>query len=156
MKRLSASDLLAGSELVYDIELPAHLLAAGDLGAHESVGVQLKPLTVKDLQLINRAAKDQDQLTATLMVQTALVEPALSIAQVGNLSAGLMNFLLDEVNRISGISTAETELNSAAQDPLARSAFILAREFGWTPEQVSEMTLGQILLNLQLLKEQQA
>jgi hypothetical protein len=111
---------------------------------------------VKDLQLINRAAKDQDQLTATLMVQTALVEPALSVAQVGNLSAGLMNYLLDEVNRISGISTAETELNSAAQDPLARSAFILAREFGWTPEQVSEMTLGQILLNLQLLKEQQA
>jgi hypothetical protein len=37
---------------------------------------------------------------------------------------------------------------------LVRAAFILAREFGWTPEQVGELTLGQIMLHLQLLKEQ--
>jgi len=34
-------------------------------------------------------------------------------------------------------------------------AHLLAREFGWTPEQ-SPAHLGQILLHLQLMKEQQA
>lgn len=163
MKPLSASDLLAGSELNYEISVPAQLLSSDVVdendtteGSVESMGVKLRPLTVRDLQLISRAAKDSDQLTSALMIQVAMVEPELSIGQVNQLSAGLINYLLDEVNRISGITTVDEELSTAAEDPLARSAFILAREFGWTPEQVSEMTLGQIMLNLQMLKEKQA
>ena len=32
------------------------------------------------------------------------------------------------------------------QAPLAKACFVLAKEFGWTPEEVSGMTIGQIRL----------
>jgi len=41
-----------------------------------------------------------------------------------------------------------------AQAPLARASFILAKEFGWTLKQFNEMTIGQVLLFLQMLKDQ--
>ena len=68
---------------------------------------------------------------------------------------GLVQFLLDHVNRISGITATSEQLASAVDAPLAKAAFVLAQEFGWTPQQVSELTLGQVLLNLQMLKERQ-
>jgi len=149
---LSADELLAGGALQYGIDVPAHILQPD---ASNGVGgkVKIKPLTVRDLQLISRAAKDNDALMSALMVQTALVEPAMTLPQVQRLHVGLMQFLLDEVNRISGISVSTEALEAYAEDPLIKAAFVLAREFGWTPEQVSELTLGQIMLNLQLLKE---
>ena len=67
-----------------------------------------------------------------------------------------MSFLLGEVNRISGIGASDVELESAAEEPLIKAAFILAKEFGWTPEQVSDLTLGQLMINLQLLKDKHA
>ena len=152
MKTLSASDLLAGSELVYEITVPQHLLA--NKPEDDNRILKLRPLTVKDLQLISRAAKENDSMTSVLMIQTALVEPQMEIAEVYRLPAGLMDFLLTEVNRISGIGASEADLQVAAEEPLLKAAFILAREFGWTPEQVSELTLGQLMLNLQLLKDQ--
>ena len=33
---------------------------------------------------------------------------------------------------------------------MARACFVLAKEFGWTPEEVSGLTLGQILLYLEM------
>jgi hypothetical protein len=109
---------------------------------------------VRDLQLITRAAKDNDALTSALMVQTALLEPRVSLPQVNAMHVGLLQFLLDQVNRISGIAVDAGDMRAATEDPLVRAAFILAREFGWTPEQVGELTLGQIMLHLQMLKEQ--
>ena len=41
-------------------------------------------------------------------------------------------------------------LEEHVQAPLARACFILAKEFGWTPEEVSGMTIGQILLYLEM------
>jgi hypothetical protein len=35
-----------------------------------------------------------------------------------------------------------------------RAAYVLAREFGWTPQQVQEMTMAQISIYLQLLEEE--
>jgi len=32
-------------------------------------------------------------------------------------------------------------------------AFLLASEFGWTAQQVRELTLGQVLVHLEMLKE---
>lgn len=149
---LTADELLAGSALTFEVEVPAHILSAA---ADRSGGrVRLRPLNVRDLQLIARAAKDNDALTSALMVQTALDEPRLSVAQVNAMPVGLLQFLLEQVNRISGMSTSSGETRAAAEDPLVRAAFILAREFGWTPEQVGQLTLGQIMLHLQLLKEQ--
>jgi hypothetical protein len=157
MKPLSASDLLAGGELVCEVEVPADLLGPRGSGdGSDPAGVKIRPLTVRDLQLISRAAKDQDSLTSALMVQTALVEPTLELSEVFRLPAGLMSFLLGEVNLISGIGASDVELESAAEEPLIKAAFILAKEFGWTPEQVSDLTLGQLMVNLQLLKDKHA
>lgn len=149
MTTLSAEELLAGSALHHPVSIPAEILPAP---AHGPGAVVLKPLTVKDLQLIVRAARDDAGLTAALMIQQALVEPPLAAAQVAALPAGLARFLVDAINRISGLSTTADELTEHVQAPLARACFALAREFGWTPEEVSGLTIGQILVYLQMAK----
>lgn len=151
---LTADELLAGSALTFEVEVPAALLSAGVATTGRTV--RLRPLTVHDLQLVARAAKDRDALAGALMVQTALVDPQLTVSQVGALQVGLLQFLLGEVNRISGISANATSVQEAAEDPLVRAAFLLSREFGWTPDQVGALTLGQVLLHLQMLKDQKA
>ncbi len=144
---LSAEELLAGSHEISEIEIPQSLL--GSTPQADRL-VHLKPLSVDDLRLINRAARDNDDLTAALMVQRALVQPELSAQEVSSMSAGLLQFLLDRVNRISGIHVSEQELSEAMQDPLAQASLQLAREYGWTPEQIGELTMGQVLMHLQM------
>jgi hypothetical protein len=172
---LSAEELLAGGSLTFEVEVPAGLLAPGNgvgsteparsggaglagavagNGSEAAPGtVRLRPLTVADLQLVSRAAKENDSLLATLMVQRALVEPELSVAEVAAMHVGLVEFLLGEVNRISGINATRGDLTAIADAPLAKATFVLAERFGWTPQEVSDMTLGQILLHLQMLGE---
>ena len=152
---VSAEELLAGSDLTFEIEIPARVLNPGDGLSPDGGGrrVRLRPLTVRDLQLISRAAKESDSLLATLMVQRALVEPEMNVSQVSALHLGLVQFLLHQVNQISGIAATSEELSAAIENPLAKAAFVLAREFGWTPQQVGELTLGQVLLHLQMLRE---
>ena len=155
---LTAEELLAGSQLVFAVEVPAELLQPDGNGKSQAAprSVRLRPLTVSDLQVISRAAKENDQLIATLMVQRSLVEPELSIAESAGLPVGMMQFLLQEINRISGIAIQPENQSAAMAAPLAKAAFILAKEFGWTPGQVNELTLGQIMLHLQMLKERSA
>ncbi len=152
---LSPEELLAGSSLTFEVEVPASVLRPADAASAEAQPrtVRLRPLTVRDLQLISRAARESDSLVAALMVQRALVEPQMTVAQVSAMHVGLLQFLLQQVNHISGITASAEQLSSAMEAPLAKAAFVLAREFGWTPQQVSELTLGQVLLNLQMLKE---
>ena len=149
---LTADELLAGSALSFDVAVPATLIEAGRLG--EAGKVRLRPLTVRDLQLVSRAARENDALVGALMVHTALVEPALTLSQVSGLPAGLMEFLLGEVNRVSGLAVEPASLDAAAEAPIARAAHVLARRFGWTPEQIGALTLGQILLHLQMLRKE--
>lgn len=158
---LSAEELLAGGSLYFDVPLPAHVVrpyltapAGADVADPDSV--RLRPLTVSDLQIIARATRESDDLAATLMVQRALVEPAMSVAQVAAMHTGLVQFLLSKVQEISGITMARDDIAEAVADPLARAAFVLAQEFGWTPQQINELTLGQILLNLKMLQAQDA
>lgn len=145
---LSADELLAGGALRHEVSVPPAL--AG--GAVRAPGrVRLRPLTVADLQLITRAARDNDALVAPLMVKAAVEEPKLTMAQVNTMPIGLLDFLLGEVNRVSGLAMPPQALDEAAAAPLARAAHVLASRFGWTPQQLGEMTLGQILLHLQML-----
>ena len=65
--------------------------------------------------------------------------------------AGLVEFLLHEVNRISGLALAGDELEQVVHAPLARACFVLAREFGWTPDECARLTIGQVLLYVDLL-----
>lgn len=142
---ISAEELLAGSSLTRSIPLPAEFA-----GAASASGVRLRPLTVRDLQRIAKAAKDDEALSGSFLIQQALVEPVLSHEQVLQLPAGLARFLIDRVNEISGIDTPRDALQELVQAPLAKACFILAKEFGWTPEEVSGMTIGQILLYLEM------
>lgn len=151
---LTGEELLAGGCLDFEIDIPKSILdPGGKNSAQLSNKVRLKPLTVHDLQLVTRAAKSNDTLVASLMVQRALVDPELSVVEVNAMHVGLLQFLLDKVNALSGISASTDELDHAAEAPIAKAAFILAKEFGWTPQQVGDMTIGQVLLNLQMLRD---
>ena len=147
---LSADELLAGSALTHEVSVPPDLLGPA---APTDGAVRLRPLTVRDLTLMSRAAKDNDQLLSALMVQAALDEPRLTLAQVNALPVGLLEFLLREVNRVSGITLADDAVPNAVADPLVRAAHLLSAEFGWTPGQVAELTLGQMLVHLELIRE---
>jgi hypothetical protein len=151
---LSAEELLAGTGLTFEVRVPAAVLRPAGAGQAADDVVRLRPLTVADLQRVTRAAKESDALVATLMVQVALVEPAMTVQQVAGLHVGLLEFLLDEVMRISGMAVSEPELKAAVEAPLSQAAHVLAKEFGWTPPQVSELTLGQILVHLQMLRQE--
>ena len=146
---LTVEELLAGGELTHAVEIPAELLA---VNGHTPAGRQvvLRPLAVRDLQRIGKAARDDDGLSAALMIQQALVEPSLKLEQVSQLPAGVARFLVERINSISGIDTPRDALAELVQAPLAKACFVLAKEFGWTPEAVSGMTIGQILLYLEM------
>lgn len=148
---LTAEDLLAGGSLAHEVELPSDLLRAkGD--ASLSGGVVIRPLTVRDLQRIGKAGRDGEEVAAALIIQQGLVEPSLTMEQVAELPAGAARFLVERINEISGVTTPRDELEEMVQEPLARACFFLAKEFGWTAEEVSAMTVGQILLYLELAR----
>lgn len=144
---LTVEDLLAGTSLTHEVEIPSELL---NKNGSSSQYVTLRPLTVRDLQRISKAAQGDEGMSAALMIQQSLVEPELKPEQVSQLSAGLARFLIEQINSISGISTPRNELEELVQAPLAKACFILAKEFNWTPEEVSGMTIGQILLYLEM------
>jgi len=157
MSYLTAEELLAGSALTHDIEIPAALLTPGPgLVSQSPLKVRLKPLTVRDVQRATKAAKESNALLSILMLKEAIVEPVLSFEQVHALPTGLARFLLDEVNRTSGLKTEEENMAEAVQAPLARACFLLAREFGWSPQEVGELTMGQILLYLEMIRKNRA
>lgn len=74
---VTAEELLAGRELTFEVEIPAQILspslangsANGRSQSQEAKKVQLRPLTVKDVQLIAKGAKDDEVLTSVLMIQ---------------------------------------------------------------------------------------
>jgi hypothetical protein len=146
---LTAEDLLVGARATHQIDVPPELLASAERPTDAST-VALRPLTVRDLQQIAAASVDNDGLSAALMIQQALVEPELGLDQITQLPAGLARFLVDRINDISGVDTHPDQLTELVQTPLARACFVLAKEFGWTPEEVSGMTIGQILLYLEM------
>lgn len=152
--QLTAEDLLAGGSVTHTVRLSAALLRPpSNGGAPEGDGgeVVLRPLRVRDVERVVRAAKEQRVLASVLMVQQSLVSPKLTVEQVGELPAGLVQSLLETVNAISGLAVGDDDLERAVKAPLARACFVLAREFGWTPAECAELTVGQVLLYLEML-----
>lgn len=143
---LAAEELLAGNQATHRIELPLALLGGDTPGF-----VTLRPLTAGAVQRVAQAARDERVLAGVLMVQQSLVEPRLTVEQVSTLTAGLLQFLLGEVNRISGLALGADEIERAIKAPLAKACFVLAREFGWTPADCAALTVGQILLYVEML-----
>jgi hypothetical protein len=148
---MSADDLLLGGAATHEIEVPSQLVPHVGEAVDVSRIVTLRPLLLADVQRIHKAASDGNVLTSALMVHQAVVEPALSLDQVNRLPAGLVQFLVSEINRVSGLSMSGDELMDAVQAPMARACFVLSREFGWTPDECAELTIGQVLLYLEML-----
>jgi hypothetical protein len=147
---ITSEELLAGGGLTHEVAIPSDLLPPGTAREARESKVVLRPLTVGDLQRIAKASREDENLSATLMIQQALLEPSMSTEEVLHLPAGVARFLVERINSISGISTPRNALDEHVQAPLAKACFVLAKEFGWTPEQVSGMTIGQILLYLEM------
>lgn len=150
---LSADDLLLGGRATHAVTVPPEVLDPARAGAGDGdlESVVLRPLVLADVARIAKAARDDDTLSSVLMVQQALVEPAVTVEQVQRMHAGLVEHLLREVNRISGLKMGADELAEQVQAPLARACFVLAREFGWTPDDCAALTVGQVLLYLEML-----
>lgn len=148
---LTPESLLAGAAATHVVEVPARLLGPDA----EADSVTLRPLTVADIQRIAQAAKAQRVLSSALMVQHALVAPKLSVEQVMSLPAGLLEYLLAETNRLSGLSVDPDGVEAAVRAPLTRACFLLGRAFGWTPAEFSQLTVGQVLLYLEMLAREE-
>jgi hypothetical protein len=149
---LSADSLLADAQATVTVEIPAAVLPSVAAALPSDRCVRLRPLVVGDLRLIMRAARDNDELTAALMVHRSLLEPELTLAQVSAMPLGLMQFLLREVNRVSGLTASEAEIAAALEDPLAQASLRLSQAFGWTPQEIGKLTMGEVLTHLQFLK----
>ena len=156
---LTAEELLAGGSASHTVQVPAALLTPEANGNGAGTGIAgevvLRPLLVRDVERVAKAAREQRVLTSVLMVHQALVTPRLTVEQVGSLPAGLVQYLSERVNALSGLTLGEDDLERAVKAPLAKACFVLAREFGWTPKECSELTVGQVLLYLEMLAREE-
>jgi hypothetical protein len=144
---LSAQELLAGSALVHEVAIPAEVLRPGS-GASGAAGVvRIRPVRVGTLALIARAAREDASLVPLLMIRDAVVEPALELEQIKQMHAGLLHYLVERINLLSGLATAD-DAHAAAAAPIGEAHVLLARHFGWTPQQVAELTPGQVAVYL--------
>lgn len=142
---LSAHDLLAGSTIVHSVEVPDAVLHPGAGEADGAPGcVSLRPLTIGTLVTISRAARDDRSLIPLLVIKEALVEPALGLDAIRRLHVGLVHHLVSRINEISGLTADGEPVDDVLGTPAARTHVLLARHFGWTPEQVAQLTPGQV------------
>jgi hypothetical protein len=145
---LAAQDLLAGSAITHDVRVPREILTPGAQPLEEDGIVRMRPLNVAILTLISRAAREDPSLIPLLMIKESLVEPVLTLDQIRRMHAGLVHFLVERVNFISGLGSENEALDETASSPLGQTHILLAKHFGWTPEQVSQLTPGQVAVYL--------
>lgn len=145
---LTAQELLAGSRLIHEVAVPPHVLAPGSNAGEEPMIVRLRPLNVGALTLISRAARDDASLVPLLMIKEAMVEPALALDQVRQLHVGLVHFLVRQINLVSGLNAEGDAPAEFEETPTTRAHLLLAKHFGWSPEQVSQLTPGQVAIYL--------
>lgn len=146
---LTSQELLAGSLLVHEVEVPAAVLNPGQPEAQGSPRrVQLRPLKVATLALISKAAREDAALVPLLMIKESMVAPVLALDQVRQLHAGIVQFLVQQINRISGLEADGSAAREAARSAIGQAHLRLARHYGWTPAQVAELTPGQLAVYL--------
>ena len=85
----------------YTIEIPEQVLSWDNGTPHVFT---IKPLTVQAFQLIAKAAKADQSLIPIFIVRETVIEPSLSVQQIKNMKVGLVNFLISEIKRVSGIT----------------------------------------------------
>ena len=141
--KLTVDDLLTGSRTIHELVIPPAVLTPGHDAESDAplASVRLRPLSVGLLMLISRAARDDASLAPLLMIKEAMLEPTLSLDHIRQMHIGLVYYLVSQINRISG-------LDGAVETPLGRMHILLAKHFGWTPDQVSQLTPGQVAVYL--------
>lgn len=149
-RRLTAQDLLAGTSAVHEVPVPNRVLdpAGPDAATGEPRVVLLRPLTVGTLVLVSRAAREDPGLVPLLLVKESLVDPPMSLDQLRGLHAGLVHFLVSAVNAISGLSATGDVIDDVTGSPTGSVHLLLAQHFGWSPEQVAQLTPGQVAIYL--------
>jgi hypothetical protein len=145
---LAAQDLLAGSTITHDVRVPREILTPGAQPLEDDGIVRMRPLNVAILTLISRAAREDPSLIPLLMIKESLVEPVLTLDQIRRMHVGLVHFLVEGVGFISGLGSDNEALDETASSPLGQTHILLAKHFGWTPEQVSQLTPGQVAVYL--------
>ncbi len=147
---LAEQDLLAGGGVTHEVPIPQEVLtpAAQPLEDSGTGIVRMRPLSIAVLALISRAAREDRSLIPLLMIKESLVEPALALDRIRQMHAGLVHFLVGKVNLISGLDADGGALHETAHSPLGQTHVLLAKHFGWTPEQVSQLTPGQVAVYL--------
>lgn len=149
---LSVQDLLAGGGVIHEIAIPEAVLrpqAEAQAQGHHSAGsVRLRPLSVGLLSLISRAAREDAGLVPLLMIKESMVEPAVSLEQARQMHVGLVQFLMEQINLISGLGPNGESYEEALQSPLGKAHLLLAKHFGWSPEQVAQLTPAQVMVYL--------
>ena len=149
---LTAQDLLAGGDLVHEVAVPEAVLRpradAGPDGGGAAGFVRLRPLSVGTLALISRAARDDARLVPLLMIKESVVEPAVSLEQARQMHVGLVQFLIEQINLVSGLGPDGGSYEGALQSSVGRTHLLLAKHFGWTPEQVAQLTPAQVMVYL--------
>lgn len=148
---LTTADLLAGSKAQQEITIPSAVLQPAASGAQAATAggcVRMRPLSIAVLTLISRAAREDAGLIPLLMIKEAVVEPALTLDQIRQMHVGLVYFLVGQINRLSGLDAGGAALDEAADSPLGRTHILLAKHFGWTPDQVGQLTPGQVAVYL--------
>jgi len=149
---LTAQDMLAGGNITHDVEVPASVLRPGtveDECAEAGMGsVRLRPLSVGTLALISRAAREDASLMPLLMIKEAMIEPKVGLDQVRQMHVGLVHFLVGRINLLSGLTLDGQAIEEYAQSALGQTHLMLARHFGWTPDQVAQLTPAQVAVYL--------
>ena len=113
--QLTPEDLLAGAENTFEIAIPPELLPPQRVAAialdqvsqtqtSQTRVVQLRPLTIGTFQLVMKAAKQDAGLIPLLMIKESLVQPILTLEQIKQLPLGVVNFLIDHIRQISGLT----------------------------------------------------
>jgi hypothetical protein len=113
--QLTPEDLLIGASVTFDVVIPASILHPGNhqLPINEpqpDLVVQLRPLSIGTFQLIMKAARNDAALIPLLMIKESLVQPTMSLEQVKQLHLGLVNFLIQHIREISGLTGKKTQL----------------------------------------------
>jgi hypothetical protein len=111
--QLTPEDLLIGASVTFDVVIPASVLHPGGNQSskaepQQDIVVQLRPLTIGTFQLIMKAAKNDAALIPLLMIKESLVQPVMSLEQVKQLHLGLVNFLIQNIREISGLTGKKT------------------------------------------------
>ena len=149
---LTADELLAGTAVVHEVAVPAAVLHPSPDGVADAAAapgvVRLRALTVGTLMLVAAAARDDPGLVPVLVVKESLVEPRLGMDQVRALHVGLLHFLVQKVNEVSGLSPDGDVLDAATSGAVGQAHLLLAKHFGWSPQQVAELTPGQVAVYL--------